>query len=85
MEKLKAYQEANKQRFLDELLDLLRIPSVSADSKFEGDVLKTAEFIKEKLIAAGAGTLLFMVIKLLMLTCQQFVFMDIMMFSLLIL
>jgi acetylornithine deacetylase/succinyl-diaminopimelate desuccinylase-like protein len=54
MEKLKAYQEANKERFLEELLDLLRIPSVSADSKFEGEVLKTADFIKDKLIAAGA-------------------------------
>lgn len=54
MEQLKAYQEANKQRYLDELLDLLRIPSVSADSKFEADVIQTAEFIKEKLIEAGA-------------------------------
>jgi acetylornithine deacetylase/succinyl-diaminopimelate desuccinylase-like protein len=54
MEELKNFQEANKQKFLDELLNLLRIPSVSADSDFKGDVLKTAEFIKEKLIEAGA-------------------------------
>ncbi len=54
MEQLKTFQEANKQRFLDELLSLLRIPSVSADSDFKGDVLKTAEFIKDKLIEAGA-------------------------------
>jgi acetylornithine deacetylase/succinyl-diaminopimelate desuccinylase-like protein len=54
MEKLQAYLEANKQRFLDELLDLLRIPSVSADPKFKGDVLRTAEYVKAKLIAAGA-------------------------------
>ena len=54
MEKLQPYLEANKQRFLDELFDLLRIPSVSADPKFSGDVLRTAEFVKDKLIAAGA-------------------------------
>jgi acetylornithine deacetylase/succinyl-diaminopimelate desuccinylase-like protein len=54
MEKLQPYLEANKQRFLDELFDLLRIPSVSADPKFSADVLRTAEFVKAKLIAAGA-------------------------------
>ncbi len=47
------YLETNKQRFLDELLDLLRIPSVSADSSFKGDVRKAAEFVREKLQAAG--------------------------------
>ena len=47
------YLETNKQRFLDELLELLRIPSVSADSKFKGDVRKAAEFVREKLQAAG--------------------------------
>ncbi len=54
MEQLKAFQEANKQRFLDELLDLLRIPSISADSNYKEAVIKTAAYIKEKLIAAGA-------------------------------
>ncbi|MBS1624033.1 MAG: dipeptidase [Bacteroidetes bacterium] len=54
MEKLRSYLEANKQQHLDELLDLLRIPSVSADAKFKADVLRTAEFVKEKLIASGA-------------------------------
>lgn len=47
------YLEANKQRFLDELFDLLRIPSVSADSKFKGDVRRAAEFVRDKLTAAG--------------------------------
>lgn len=46
--------EANKENYLNELLDLLRIPSVSADSKFKGDVRKAAEFVKVKLEAAGA-------------------------------
>jgi acetylornithine deacetylase/succinyl-diaminopimelate desuccinylase-like protein len=48
-----AYIEENKQRFLDELFDLLRIPSVSADSKFKGDVRKAAEFIHQKFEQAG--------------------------------
>ncbi|MFC5270538.1 dipeptidase [Adhaeribacter terreus] len=44
----------NKDRFLNELLDLLRLPSVSADPKFKDDVIATAQFLKEKLEAAGA-------------------------------
>lgn len=47
------YIEQNKQRFLDELFELLRIPSVSADSRYRQDVLKTADFIKQKLEQAG--------------------------------
>lgn len=54
MSHIKDYLEANKQRFLDELFELLRFPSVSADSKYKGDVLKTADYIAEKLRSAGA-------------------------------
>ncbi|WP_293946374.1 MULTISPECIES: dipeptidase [unclassified Sphingobacterium] len=54
MQNIKEYVEANKQRFLDELFDLLRLPSVSADPKFKGDVQKTAEFVAQKLRDAGA-------------------------------
>jgi len=54
MANINDYIENNKERFLNELLDLLRIPSVSADSKFKGDVLKAAEFIHGKLLEAGA-------------------------------
>ena len=46
---MKAYIEENKDRFLEELFSLLRIPSVSADSKFKNDILKAADFIKDKL------------------------------------
>ncbi|MBN3581521.1 dipeptidase [Algoriphagus aestuarii] len=46
----------NKDRFLNELLDLLRIPSVSADPKFKNDVFAAAEYVKESLIKAGADT-----------------------------
>ena len=48
------YITENKERFLNELIELLKIPSVSADSKHKDDVLKTAEAVKQRLIAAGA-------------------------------
>jgi acetylornithine deacetylase/succinyl-diaminopimelate desuccinylase-like protein len=51
---MKKYIQQHQQRFIDELLDLLRIPSVSADSKYAKDVRRTADFIKEKLEKAGA-------------------------------
>lgn len=54
MKKVHEYIAGNKDRFLNELLDLLRIPSVSADSKYKGDVQKAAEFIKSNLQQAGA-------------------------------
>lgn len=43
-----------QKQYLDELSDFLRIPSISADSKHKADVLRAAEFLKEKLLAAGA-------------------------------
>ena len=46
---MNTYIEQNKDRFLSELFDFLRIPSVSADSKFQPDMLRAAEYIKEKL------------------------------------
>ena len=48
MDQLKPYLDNNKERFLNELLDLLRIPSISAD------VNRAAEFVKAQLITAGA-------------------------------
>lgn len=50
---MKEYIQSNKQRFLDELFDFLRIPSVSADSRHNPDMLTAAEFIKGKLLEAG--------------------------------
>ena len=47
MQEIKKYVEENKERFLEELFELLRFPSVSADPKYKGDVLKTAAFVAE--------------------------------------
>ncbi len=54
MQNIKEYVKENKQRFLDELFELLRFPSVSADPKYKGDVQKAAEFVAQKLRDAGA-------------------------------
>jgi len=56
MKSAKQYIEKNKQRFLDELMELLKIPSISADSAYKKDVLKTAESIKKSLEKAGCDS-----------------------------
>lgn len=48
------YLGENKDRLLNELIELLKIPSVSADTKYKADVIKTAEAVKQRLIEAGA-------------------------------
>jgi len=50
---VKQYIQDHKDKFLNELLDLLRIPSVSADPKFKADVLKAADYVKDSLLKAG--------------------------------
>jgi len=54
MSEINNYISQNKERFLNELLDLLRIPSVSADSSYDADTAKTAEEVKKRLEEAGA-------------------------------
>jgi acetylornithine deacetylase/succinyl-diaminopimelate desuccinylase-like protein len=54
MQAIKQYIEDNKQRLLDELFELLRFPSVSADPKYKPDVLNAADYVAKKLIDAGA-------------------------------
>jgi acetylornithine deacetylase/succinyl-diaminopimelate desuccinylase-like protein len=53
---IQSYLDTHRERFLEELFDLLRIPSISADSRFAGDVRRAAEFVREKLIEAGCDT-----------------------------
>lgn len=53
MKSAKPYIEKNKDRFIDELIELLKIPSISADPSYKKDVLKTAEAVKEQLEKAG--------------------------------
>ena len=50
----KDYQQKNKDRFLNELLELLRIPSVSARSEHKPDMVNCAEAVKQRLLEAGA-------------------------------
>lgn len=54
MNQTQRYIAENKDRFLNELFELLKIPSVSADPAFNQDVLNTAEKVAEFLKAAGA-------------------------------
>ena len=54
MQVWKDYQEKNKERFLEELLQLLRIPSISAKKENKKDLVNCAEAVKERLLQAGA-------------------------------
>ena len=54
MQKVQDYIQKNKDRFLDELLGLLRIPSVSADPAYKNDVVKAAKSVVSYLKKAGA-------------------------------
>ncbi len=56
MQVWKDYQEKNKERFLNELLELLRIPSVSARSEHKDDMIRCAESVKQHFLAAGADS-----------------------------
>ena len=53
MEKFKNYIEKNKDRFLDELFELLKIPSISAVSENKSDIRSAANLIREHLLKLG--------------------------------
>ena len=53
MNHIKSYISEHKDRFLNELIELLKIPSISADSAYKNDVLKTADAVKFSLEKAG--------------------------------
>ena len=54
MENLKTYIQSNSQRYLDELFDLIRIPSISSESEHKEDMIKTAQYVVDSLLKAGA-------------------------------
>jgi acetylornithine deacetylase/succinyl-diaminopimelate desuccinylase-like protein len=54
MSYIKNYIEKNKQRFLDELFELIRIPSISSQTEHKLDMLKAAEYWKKIILDAGA-------------------------------
>jgi acetylornithine deacetylase/succinyl-diaminopimelate desuccinylase-like protein len=53
MNTIQTYIKDNKERFLNELIELLKIPSVSADSAYKKEVLRTADFVLDSLKKAG--------------------------------
>ncbi len=55
MDTIKQYVQENKERFINELIELLKIPSVSADKSYEKDIIKTATAVKESLEKAGCN------------------------------
>lgn len=53
MEKVISYIRDNRERYIEELFDIIRIPSISSLSEHKGDMLKMAEAYRESLLAAG--------------------------------
>ena len=53
MDNIKSYVQQHKDRFINELIELLKIPSVSADTAYSQDVIDTANAVKASLEKAG--------------------------------
>ncbi|MDP2087829.1 MAG: dipeptidase [Flavobacteriaceae bacterium] len=53
MEQIRTYVTQHKERFINELMTLLKMPSISADPAYKQDVLNTADAVKESLLKAG--------------------------------
>ena len=56
MQHIQSYISEHKDRFINELIELLKTPSISADPAYKNDVLKTADAVKLALEKAGCGT-----------------------------
>jgi acetylornithine deacetylase/succinyl-diaminopimelate desuccinylase-like protein len=54
MEQINSYVDANRERFLEELFGLIRIPSISSIKSHEPDMYKAAEYLKDMLLNSGA-------------------------------
>jgi len=55
MEFIREYIKENKDRFIEELIELLKIPSISADPIYKNDVLRCADVVAAALVSAGAN------------------------------
>ncbi len=55
MQNIQHYIQENKDRFLEELLEMLRIPSISADPKYKEEVARTADVVASSLTKAGCA------------------------------
>ena len=53
MNTIQSFLKNHKNRLINELIELLKMPSVSADSAYKKDVLRTADFVLESLKKAG--------------------------------
>ncbi|AZQ59239.1 dipeptidase [Maribacter sp. MJ134] len=53
MQNITEYISQHKKRFVEELINLLKIPSISADNAYSKDVLRTAASVKDALEKAG--------------------------------
>ncbi|MEQ9581357.1 MAG: M20/M25/M40 family metallo-hydrolase, partial [Arenibacter sp.] len=56
MHEISEYLAKNKERFINELIHLLKIPSVSADPAYTQDVINASEAVKTSLLEAGCDT-----------------------------
>ena len=54
MEYINNYISDNKDRFINELIELLKIPSISADPAYKADVLNCADAVAKAMNDAGA-------------------------------
>jgi len=54
MENIKTYIAQNKDRFLEELFGLIRIPSISSEADKKPEMLRAAEYWRKSLLEAGA-------------------------------
>ena len=57
MKHIKKYINENKERFINELIDLLKIPSISADPTYANDVLSCADAVAKYMKDAGADNI----------------------------
>jgi acetylornithine deacetylase/succinyl-diaminopimelate desuccinylase-like protein len=53
LQKALDYAKQNREQFLNDLIDVLKIPSISTDAEFKGEVLRAAEWMADRLRRLG--------------------------------